>query len=164
MDMNPNSIHKEIEDLAKIQKYTISDEDYDKIPENFRKWKKQLHESNPDLLEKINNPVPPSAGGVDDDYMKGIADCMSVDDRCKLSNGCRGTIKYIGKVPGLSYGYYIGVLLDEPSGDNNGIYKGIKYMEAKDKHAIFVRPDTIEIGDFPILEPEDEIWIYQCLF
>lgn len=32
MDMNPNSIHKEIEDLAKIQKYTISDEDYDKIP------------------------------------------------------------------------------------------------------------------------------------
>ena len=42
MDLNPNSIHKEIEDLASIDKYVISEEDYDKIPENFRKWKKHL--------------------------------------------------------------------------------------------------------------------------
>ena len=32
MDLNPNSIHKEIEDLASIDKYVISEEDYDKIP------------------------------------------------------------------------------------------------------------------------------------
>ncbi len=40
VDMNPNSIHKEIEDLASIEKYTISEEDYNKLSENFRKWKK----------------------------------------------------------------------------------------------------------------------------
>ena len=40
IDMNPFSIHKEIEDLASVEKYKISEQDYDNLPENFRKWKK----------------------------------------------------------------------------------------------------------------------------
>ena len=40
IDLNPNSIHKEIESFEGVDKYVISEEDYDKLPENFRKWKK----------------------------------------------------------------------------------------------------------------------------
>lgn len=75
LDMNPNSIHKEIEDLASIEKYVISEEDYDKIPENFRKWKKHLMETNPDLLDKSAKEAMIAAGG-DDDYMKNLAECI----------------------------------------------------------------------------------------
>ncbi len=54
-------------------------------------------------------------------------------------------------------GYFVGILLDGPFGELSGIYKGIKYFDAPDKYARFVRPDTIEVGDFPVLMPEDEI-------
>lgn len=40
MDLNPNSIHKEIENTAQIDKYVMSEETYNSLPENFRKWKK----------------------------------------------------------------------------------------------------------------------------
>ena len=100
-----------------------------------------------------------NAAGGDDEYMKNLAECIKEKERCKLvGSGARGIVMYVGRVPGLGYGYFVGILLDGPFGDNNGIYKGIKYFDAEDKHAIFVRPDSIEIGDFPVLEPEDEIW------
>jgi tubulin-specific chaperone B len=43
----------------------------------------------------------------------------------------------------LRNGYYVGVKLDEPFGNSNGSVKGIKYFEADEKYAIFVRPNTI---------------------
>lgn len=144
MDLNPNSIHKEIEDLASIQKYMISEEDYEKLPENFRKWKKQLLEKNPGLFEQIANVNKPNVAGDSEDYMKNLAECVKEGSRCKLvANGSRGTVMYVGKVPGMGYGYYVGIKLDGPFGDSNAIYKGIKYFEAEEKQAVFVRPDAI---------------------
>lgn len=63
----------------------------------------------------------------------------------------------------LGVGFFVGVLLDEPYGDSNGIIKGVKYFEAPDKYAKFVRPNLIEIGDFPVLDLDDEIWLLQLL-
>jgi tubulin-specific chaperone B len=34
IDLNPNSLLKELEDLSQVEKYTISEEDYDKLPGN----------------------------------------------------------------------------------------------------------------------------------
>ena len=66
LDMNPFSIHKEIEDLASVEKYMISEEDYENLPENFRKWKKQLFEKNPHLAPKVvSNPA-----NFDTEYLK----------------------------------------------------------------------------------------------
>lgn len=42
IDSNPNSIHKEIEDMSSVAKYKISEEDYDKLGDNFKKWKKDF--------------------------------------------------------------------------------------------------------------------------
>ena len=46
MDLNPNSVLKDLEDVSKVEKYNISEEDYDKLPDNFRKFKQKLIESN----------------------------------------------------------------------------------------------------------------------
>ena len=43
----------------------------------------------------------------------------------------------------MGAGYWIGVLLDEPTGDSNGTYKGKQYFEAGDKCATFVRPSDL---------------------
>lgn len=84
-----------------------------------------------------------------------LAGGIPIGSRCKLSSGARGEVRYVGKIMDLGHGYFVGVKLDEPYGDSNGIIKGVKYFEAADKYATFVRPNTLEIGDFPILDIDD---------
>ena len=36
----------------------ISDEDYDKLPENFRKWKKQFLKDNPNIVHQNKAAIP----------------------------------------------------------------------------------------------------------
>lgn len=55
----------------------------------------------------------------------------------------------------LGNGYFVGVKLDEPFGNSNGTIKGVKYFDAYDKYAIFVRPNALQIGDFPVLDFDD---------
>lgn len=86
-----------------------------------------------------------------------MAATIKVGDRCKLASGARGEVKYVGKIMDLGVGYFVGVLLDEPLGDSNAIIKGVKYFEAGNKYGQFVRPNGIEIGDFPVLDIDDEI-------
>lgn len=40
-------------------------------------------------------------------------------------------------------GYFVGVHLDEPFGNTSGSIKGIKYFDAPDKYATFLRPDKV---------------------
>ena len=43
----------------------------------------------------------------------------------------------------LGQGYYVGVKLDEPVGNSNGVVKGVTYFEAPQKYGIFVRPNAL---------------------
>jgi hypothetical protein len=52
-DLNPNSIHKEIENEGQIQKYTMSEETYNQLPENFRKWKHNFLVENPSIKNSL---------------------------------------------------------------------------------------------------------------
>lgn len=52
LDLNPNSITKDLEDLSQIEKYKMKDEDYDKLQDTFRKYKERLMKANPELFKK----------------------------------------------------------------------------------------------------------------
>jgi tubulin-folding cofactor B len=62
--------------------------------------------------------------------LKELSSTISVGSRCKLANGSRGRVEYVGKIMDLGQGYYVGVKLDEPYGNSNGVVKGVKYFEA----------------------------------
>lgn len=72
-------------------------------------------------------------------------------------------MKYVGKIPELAPGFWIGVQLDEPTGDSDGSVKGKKYFESigGTKMGIFIRPKDAKYGDYPALDDfnaaEDEI-------
>lgn len=58
----------------------------------------------------------------------------------------RGEVKFVGKVPELAPGYWVGVVLDEPTGDSNGTAKGKAYFETPGgsaKYGLFVRPKDL---------------------
>ena len=52
-DLNPGSILKEIENSNLIEKYMMSEETYDNLPENFRKWKHQFLVDNPQIKNSL---------------------------------------------------------------------------------------------------------------
>lgn len=92
-----------------------------------------------------------------EDFMKEEAEPIQVDSRCQLNVGeRRGLVKFNGKVAGMGAGYWIGVLLDEPTGESNGTFKNKLIFEAGDKCATFVRPTDLKIGDFPERDPFNE--------
>jgi len=80
---------------------------------------------------------------------------MQLGQRCQLNVGNRrGEVKFIGKVAPLGAGFWIGVQLDEPTGDSNGTVKGKQHFECPDKFGTFVRPADMAVGDYP---PEDDL-------
>lgn len=80
---------------------------------------------------------------LDPDYLSELASSIPVGSRCKLQNGARGTVCFVGKIPDLGAGYFTGVRLDEPYGNSNGKVKGVQYFEAENKYGQFVRPNEL---------------------
>ena len=56
---------------------------------------------------------------------------------------------YIGKLPEIGNGHWIGVEYDDPVGKNDGSVKGSKFFECPPKFGGFLRPDKLQVGDFP---------------
>ncbi len=153
-DLNPNSIHNEISNTGLIEKYVMSEETYEKRSDTFRKWKHAYLIDNPHAIH--------SAGGKpeisDPEYMKELSETMSVYMRCRMEDGSKGTIRYIGKVPSLGVGYFVGIELDEVlEGEGDGTIEGFHYFYCDIGKGIFARPNKLEIGEFPKIEEDDEI-------
>jgi tubulin-folding cofactor B len=94
------------------------------------------------------------------DDQAGMADI----DAMRLEVGLRGwvpggpqggrgcTVAFIGRVPELGVGWWVGVDYDEPLGKNDGSIEGVRYFDSDRKHGGFVRPWTLRMGEF---DPED---------
>ncbi|XP_065601049.1 centrosome-associated protein 350 [Cyrtonyx montezumae] len=65
-----------------------------------------------------------------------------VDDRVLVSKVQPGTLRFKG-VTKFAKGFWAGVELDKPEGNNNGTHDGIKYFDCKEKHGIFAPPSKI---------------------
>ena len=56
----------------------------------------------------------------------------------------QGTIAYVG-MTSFAVGKWVGVVLDEPKGKNNGSIKGQSYFECSDNYGVFVRPTQLKV-------------------
>ncbi|EFN72194.1 Dynactin subunit 1 [Camponotus floridanus] len=59
---------------------------------------------------------------------------------------CQGVIAYIGH-PAFASGKWIGVILDEPKGKNNGTVKGQTYFKCAENHGMFARQTQLILLD-----------------
>ncbi|NXE90936.1 CE350 protein, partial [Menura novaehollandiae] len=67
---------------------------------------------------------------------------FSIGDRVLVSKVQPGTLRFKGLTK-FAKGFWAGVELDKPEGNNNGTYDGIKYFDCREKHGIFAPPQKI---------------------
>ncbi|NWW78365.1 CE350 protein, partial [Climacteris rufus] len=71
----------------------------------------------------------------------GLSD-FNIGDRVLVSKVQPGTLRFKGLTK-FAKGFWAGVELDKPEGNNNGTYDGIKYFDCREKHGIFAPPQKI---------------------
>lgn len=160
VDKDPNSLAKTgwLENVNLVEKYMISENDYDKRKNTVRNYKREQLAKDPNWKPKCMMQVPgkeneaaPEIPGADS------VEGMKVGDRCEVQPGARrGEVMFVGEAKGeknLAPGYWVGVKFDEPLGRNDGSVKGVKYFECPPKHGAFVRGKNIAVGDFPEVDP-----------
>nr|XP_034995169.1 dynactin subunit 1 isoform X3 [Zootoca vivipara] len=63
-----------------------------------------------------------------------------------IGKGYRGTVAYVGATL-FATGKWVGVILDEAKGKNDGMVQGRKYFTCEENHGIFVRQSQIQVFD-----------------
>ncbi|XP_008107116.2 centrosome-associated protein 350 isoform X2 [Anolis carolinensis] len=82
-----------------------------------------------------------SSSKAEDDEEEALLD-FHIGDRVLVSNVQPGTLRFKG-FTSFAKGFWAGVELDKPEGNNNGTYNGIRYFDCKEKHGIFAPPQKV---------------------
>ena len=157
VDTRPASARPNFSSTADVEKYVLPQEEYEKKTDSVLAWKKaqQLGRFDPNAPSHEQAKIAEIAQEVE---ARGIA----VGKRCRVGEDDtrRGVVQYVGdvkEIPGL--GAWVGVELDEPVGKNDGSVGGVRYWgeESEVKRGIFVRPDRVEVGDYPVLDDLEDL-------
>uniref|UniRef100_A0A493TLD0 Dynactin subunit 1 n=1 Tax=Anas platyrhynchos platyrhynchos TaxID=8840 RepID=A0A493TLD0_ANAPP len=62
-----------------------------------------------------------------------------------IGKGHRGTVAYVGATL-FATGKWVGVILDEAKGKNDGTVQGRKYFTCEENHGIFVRQSQVRFS------------------
>ncbi|EGV64778.1 hypothetical protein PSN45_005124 [Yamadazyma tenuis] len=152
VDADPNS---EMSQLAaekpEFESYQMTEEEYAKRSNTVLEWKSrnQLGRFDPQFNQEKARKLQ---------LEEEAASSMKVGDRCRVINiqgERRGTIRSVGKIDVLDNGegVWVGVEFDEPVGKNNGSIGSVRVFSCKDKHGSFIKPQKVEVGDYPELDP-----------
>lgn len=177
VDTDPTSMSANgwLEDTSKVEKYVMSEEDYERRDNTYRKYKQERLREDPTwTLEKemasrrtragAGGPAaadaqPPKEKVDDEEHMAAEAAALEVGSRCEVASAegsKRGTVRYVGKCEGLPLGWWAGVQYDEPIGRNDGSVKGRRFFDCPPGYGAFVRPNLVSVGDYPPFDEDFE--------
>ncbi|XP_014667828.1 PREDICTED: tubulin-folding cofactor B-like [Priapulus caudatus] len=143
----------EYEDVSKVHKFELTDEEYAKRSDSVKAFKEKHKLGIYEDPEKKEREMK-----LAEENEKQLAENIKIDDRCEVSMSRqpqrRGTVMFVGPVE-FQRGVWVGVKLDEPMGKNNGSVQGKRYFECAPKYGRFIRPSQITVGDFPEEGMED---------
>ncbi|KAM9259193.1 tubulin-folding cofactor B [Morus bassanus] len=137
----------EYEDVSQVEKYEMTESDYDKRPESLRSFLRQRRwghydtegtrrraaESSSNARRRRPHWWPPSLWAP-------VARSGCRDNPANGPPSCQTDFKP---------GYWVGVRYDEPLGKHDGSVGGRRYFECQPKYGAFVKPQSVTPGDFP---------------
>ncbi|KAL3478008.1 Cap-Gly domain-containing protein [Aspergillus californicus] len=173
-DSRPQAARVNFTDLSSVEKYVLPSETYETLPNSVLAWKKnqKLGRFDPNALAPAEAMSEQARKDKEEVEKRGIA----VSKRAIILPSMpphirRGTIRFVGSVPAIPFPgvevesieaaaqlpIWVGIELDEPTGKNDGSVGGKRYFTAPNKTGVFVKPEKVEVGDFPPLGLDDEL-------
>lgn len=197
LDVNSGSKGGQYEDTSLVQKYQMSDEEYNKRKGTLKDWAREQQKKDSSFtlakharqhrelvdaqrqhklglplpkgfyvdsngkVEREEEEEPPTSATHNNKHAADGDECdaiyseqsvsnIHVGNRCEVNPGCRrGNVSFVGKVPELAPGYWVGVTFDEPVGKTDGTAKSKRYFDAMPNYGGFVRGKNMKVGDFP---------------
>jgi tubulin-folding cofactor B len=171
IDHDPDSLAKDggLDDVSKVQKYTMSMEEYQSRPNTYLKWKEEQIKANPQWVAPwvIKQREVRAQEVLQHGSVMTLEEAQAkypLESRVECSpGGRRGAVKFVGFLGRGPKTYadgfvepavvWIGVLLDNPEGRNDGTFQGQRFFEAAMGFGGFFRPQNVEVGDFPVDDP-----------
>ncbi|PCH44550.1 hypothetical protein WOLCODRAFT_26847 [Wolfiporia cocos MD-104 SS10] len=150
-DMNPaTSFTGQLTDVSQVEKFELSDGAYAQRQDTVLAYK-QRHK----IGRFSDKPEEPAVTPHVD---------IPLGARCEVETSeanfhKRGTVRFVGPTKFTRGGVWVGIEYDEPIGKNDGSVQGERYFTCKPNYGVFVRPDRVTVGDFPVEEinfDEDE--------
>lgn len=147
--------HGEFDDLSKVEKYELSQDEYNKRNDSVRSFlqKNKFGKYNEEEMKKRQEDKE-RLEREEEEKAKTITTGSRCEVRVQGEPTRRGEVMFVGKVH-FKPGIWIGVKYDEPMGKNDGSIGGQRYFEAPAKYGGFTRPSCCEVGDFPPMDEEE---------
>ena len=163
MDTNPSATFTgQLTDLTGVEKFEISDEQYalrqgvlsNRSTSNIS----ILVHIDSVLAYKQRHKVGRFAEKTEPTPSPDIDVNIPIGSRCEVESTepglhKRGTVRFVGPTDFGGSGVWVGVEYDEPMGKNDGSVQGKRYFTCASKFGVFVRPDKVRVGDFPVEDP-----------
>ncbi|XP_023325807.1 tubulin-folding cofactor B [Eurytemora carolleeae] len=149
--IDDSKITGEFENTAAVEKFELSKEEYNKKQDTVAAYLKRnkLGKYNE---EEMANMAKEKENQELEEEKRIESGGLVVDARCEVrvpgQLPKRGAIRFVGKVH-FQPGWWVGVQYDEPTGKNDGSVGGKRYFTCTAKYGGFVKPNTVEVGDFP---------------
>uniref|UniRef100_A0A8V5GZ86 Uncharacterized protein n=1 Tax=Melopsittacus undulatus TaxID=13146 RepID=A0A8V5GZ86_MELUD len=139
----------EYEDVSQVEKYEMTESDYDKRPESVRSFlrQRQWGRFDAEAAERREQQLRQRR-----EQEAALAAALPVGTRCLVrvpgQPSRRGTVMYVGQTD-FKPGHWVGVRYDEPLGKHDGSVGSRRYFECPPKYGAFVKPQSVTPGDFP---------------
>ncbi|KAF8315378.1 hypothetical protein DL93DRAFT_2135908 [Clavulina sp. PMI_390] len=147
VNLNPTTDAVGFDDEANVPKFELSQEEYDKRTDTVKAFIERHKLGR--FADHPGSTTTPSS--------------IPIGARCKVRDADafyerRGLVRFVGttsfgKSPGS---LWVGVELDEPLGKNDGSVQGERYFDCRPKHGVFVKPEQVNIGEFPPIDITEE--------
>ncbi|EKM50563.1 uncharacterized protein PHACADRAFT_263912 [Phanerochaete carnosa HHB-10118-sp] len=146
IDTNPStSFTGQLTDTSQVEKFELSEEAYAQRQDTVLAYKQQNKIGR--FAEKDQLPQKP------------VPEVnIPIGARCEVETAeesfhKRGKVKFVGPTKfGKGDGVWVGIEYDEPIGKNDGSVNGERYFTCKPNFGVFVRPERVRVGDFPVEE------------
>ncbi|KAB8067602.1 CAP Gly-rich domain-containing protein [Aspergillus leporis] len=170
-DSRPPSARPNFNDLSSVEKYSLPPSTYESLSNSVLAWKKKqkLGRFDPNALSPDEAMRKQAEKDAEDIETRDIAlSKRAIILPSSPPHVRRGTVRFVGPVPSIPYPgveaqgvdsgvlpLWVGIELDEPTGKNDGSVNGKRYFTCPDKTGVFIKPEKVEIGDFPPLGLDD---------
>jgi len=154
-DTDPISASKagQYTDVSQVEKFEMSNQEYESRRDTVLSYKKQHNMGRFAASSESKEEQEQDASEV--------ANAIPLGSRCEVDTGDvglkkRGAVRFVGPTKFAPKGIWVGVEYDEPLGRNDGSVQGERYFTCRPSYGAFVRPDKVNVGDYPAVDPFEE--------